>query len=215
MNGPAVGGWSNPGGNDWGVGLRTNLLKKMYDDGTHGDKVAGDRFYTLQQMFYKDSINNTVGQVFKFGLYAGDNEGGKGGYGNNHVENINDADTAYTLPSQFGSINPKWFRWWNYDKGTVDVEQLDGVPLTYSLDQNYPNPFNPSTTINYSIPVSGRVTLRVFNVLGQEVGTLLNGDQNAGKYQLSFDASRYSSGVYFYRIEAGTFSAVKKMMLLK
>jgi TctA family transporter len=95
------------------------------------------------------------------------------------------------------------------------VQKIDGVPLTYGLDQNYPNPFNPSTTINYSIPVSGRVTLRIFNVLGQEVGTLLNSDQNAGKYQLTFDASRYSSGVYFYRIEAGTFSAVKKMMLLK
>jgi hypothetical protein len=96
------------------------------------------------------------------------------------------------------------------------VQKVDGVPLAYGLDQNYPNPFNPSTTINYSIPVTGRVTMRIYNVLGQIVATLLNGDmQNAGKYQVTFDASRYSSGVYFYRIEAGTFSAVKKMMLLK
>ena len=216
MNGPAVGGWSNPTGNDWGVGLRTNSLKKMFDNGTHGDAVSGDHIYSLQQTFYKDSLNNTVGQVFKFGLYAGDNEGGKGGYGNNHVENINDGAATYTLASDFGSINPKWFRAWNYDlHKPTSVSRVDGVPLSYALDQNYPNPFNPSTTINYSIPVSGRVTMRIFNVLGQEVGTLLNSDQSAGKYQLTFDASRYSSGVYFYRIEAGTFSAVKKMMLLK
>lgn len=219
MNGPAVGGWNNPTGNDWGVGLRTNLKKKMWDDGPtggHGDAVAGDHIYTLKVQFYKDSINNTIGQVFKFGLNAGDNEGGKGGYGNNHVENINDADTIATIASQFGSINPKWFRAWNYDlQQPTSVSRVEGVPLTYSLDQNYPNPFNPATTINYSIPVNGRVTLRIFNVLGQEVTTLLNSDQAAGKYQVTFDASRYSSGVYFYRIEAGTFSAVKKMMLLK
>ncbi len=216
INGPAVGGWSQPTGNDWGVALRANLAKKMYDNGTHGDKVAGDHIYSMQQWFYKDSLNNTVGQVFKFGLNGGDNEGGQGGYGNNNVENINDADTIATVASDFGNINPKYFRFWSYDTHKpTSVSRVEGIPISYSLDQNYPNPFNPSTTINYSIPVSGRVTLRIFNVLGQEVGTLLNSDQNAGKYQLTFDASQYSSGVYFYRIEAGTFSAVKKMMLLK
>ncbi len=216
INGPAVGGWSQPTGTDWGSGLRAVLAKKMYDDGTHGDLVAGDHIYSMQQWFYKDSINNTVGQVFKFGLNGGDNSGGQGGYGNNNVENINDANATATVASDFGNVNPKYYRYWNYNTHTTGVQKIDAVPLTYGLDQNYPNPFNPSTTINYSIPVNDRVTLRIYNVLGQVVATLVNGDQqNAGKYQVTFDASRYSSGVYFYRIEAGTFSAVKKMMLLK
>jgi hypothetical protein len=212
INGPAVGGWAS----SWGLVLRAITAQKMYDDGTHGDKVAGDHIYSMQQWFYKDSINNFVGQVFKFGLNGGDNSGGKGGFGNNNVQNINDADTIATIASDFGDVNPQYFRYWNYNTHTTGVQKIEGVPLTYGLDQNYPNPFNPSTTINYSIPVSGRVTMRIFNVLGQVIATLVNGDmQNAGKYQVTFDASRYSSGVYFYRIEAGTFSAVKKMMLLK
>ena len=218
INGGAVGGWGNPTGSDWGVGLRANLTKKMYDDGTHGDKTANDRIYTLKQMFYRDSSNNTVGQVFKFGLNAGDNEGGRGGYGNNHVENINDADTIYTIASDFGSINPKYFRAWDYDLHKavfVGVEQISNVPLVFALDQNYPNPFNPATVISYSIPTASKVALSVFNVLGQEVAKLVNENQTAGKYQVSFDASRFSSGVYFYRVEAGSFTAVKKMLLVK
>jgi hypothetical protein len=169
-------------------------------------------------MFYKDSINNTIGQVFKFGLYGGDNEGGQGGYGNNHVENINDADTIYTVASQYGSINPKYFRAWDYgnNRPATGVSRIATTsPLTYALDQNYPNPFNPSTTINYSIPNASKVTLSVFNVLGQEVAQLVNESQIAGRYQVSFDASRFSTGVYFYRVEAGSFSAVKKMLLVK
>ncbi|MCX6136012.1 MAG: T9SS type A sorting domain-containing protein [Ignavibacteriales bacterium] len=218
MNGPAVGGWGNPTGSDWGGPLRLNLLKKMYDDGTHGDAKSGDRIYTLKQMFYKDSSNNTVGQVFKFGIYGGDNEGGQGGYGNNHVENITDADSIYTIASDFGSINPKYFRAWNYDLHKpvfVGVQQLSAVPLVFALDQNYPNPFNPTTTINYSIPTASKVALSVFNVLGQEVAKLVNENQTAGKYQVSFDASRFSSGVYLYRVDAGSFTAVKKILLVK
>jgi len=88
-------------------------------------------------------------------------------------------------------------------------------PEQYALEQNYPNPFNPSTTIRYTLPVSGRVAVRVYNILGQAVATLVDGNQNAGTYEVSFNASALSSGVYFYRIESGSFAAVKKMMLLK
>jgi hypothetical protein len=88
-------------------------------------------------------------------------------------------------------------------------------PTQYSLEQNYPNPFNPSTMIRYTLPVSGRVAVRVYNILGQVVATLVDGTQNAGTYDVSFSASALSSGVYFYRIESGSFEAVKKMMLLK
>lgn len=215
INGPAVGGWANANG-DWGNGLRENLAKKMYDDGTHGDKVKGDRIYSMQMKFYKDSANNTVGQVFKFGLGAGDNEAGKGGFGNNHVRNIDDADTVVTIAEDFGSINPKYYHAWDYTKHVNNVERVDNVvPMVYELSQNYPNPFNPTTTIRYSVPNAGKVVLTVFNVLGQEVMTLVNQTQNAGTYKATFDASKIASGMYLYRIEAGSFNAVKKMMLVK
>ncbi len=89
------------------------------------------------------------------------------------------------------------------------------VPVNYSLEQNYPNPFNPSTTISYAIPNSGNVVLKIYNVLGQELRTLINQFQSAGTHKVSFDASRLSSGVYFYSIQADNFTKVKKMVLLK
>jgi len=89
------------------------------------------------------------------------------------------------------------------------------VPQTYSLLQNYPNPFNPSTSIRYSIPKDGNVSLRVYNALGQLVSTLASGYHRAGDYNVSFDGMNYSSGIYFYRLESGNFSQVKKMVLIK
>jgi len=89
------------------------------------------------------------------------------------------------------------------------------LPGTYALSQNYPNPFNPSTEINYAIPKSGFVSLKIYNILGQEVTTLVSGNQKAGNYRVSFDASKLASGVYLYRLQAGDFTSVKKMILMK
>ncbi len=216
INGPMTTGWAT-----WGTTLGADTNRTMYDNGTHGDKVSGDHIYTRIVNLYKDSLqlgNNTVGQEFKFGIRGGDNEGGKGGYGNNHVENIDDSSPTATLDNQFGSINPNFYKNWNYDTKTAvtGVATADGlIPMVYSLEQNYPNPFNPTTTIKYSLPNAGKVMLTVYNVLGQEVLTLVNGTQNAGVYTATFDASRLASGMYIYRIEAGSFNAVKKMMLVK
>ncbi len=104
------------------------------------------------------------------------------------------------------------------DFGTITAVTYqigDLVPKNYELSQNYPNPFNPTTTIRYSIPTSSSVTLKVFNMLGQEVMKLVDGQQKAGSYAVVFDASRLSSGVYFYQLQTEAFSNVKKMMLLK
>ena len=102
------------------------------------------------------------------------------------------------------------------DFGTITGIYRENVqPKNFELSQNYPNPFNPSTTIRYSLPVSASVTLRVFNLLGQEVMTLVDARQNAGAYSVVFDASRLSSGVYFYQLKADQYYNVKKMVLLK
>jgi len=97
----------------------------------------------------------------------------------------------------------------------TDVETDVEIPTVYELGQNYPNPFNPSTVIKFSIPNSGLVTLKVFNTLGQEVVTLLNEIKPVGIYEISFDASNLTTGMYIYRIESGDFTATKKMMLIK
>jgi hypothetical protein len=101
----------------------------------------------------------------------------------------------------------------------VTIGSVSGVqkqiPTVFSLNQNYPNPFNPSTRIAYGLPKNSNVTLRVYNALGQEVAVLQNGEQDAGMHEVIFDGTRLGSGVYFYRIQAGTFVQSMKLLLLR
>lgn len=97
----------------------------------------------------------------------------------------------------------------------VSVEKIEGVPKEFALDQNYPNPFNPTTTITYSVVKSGNVNITVFDAIGREVATLVNQDQSAGNYSVTFDATNLSSGLYFYTLKSGNVGMTKKMMLLK
>jgi len=92
---------------------------------------------------------------------------------------------------------------------------LSTTPKSYSLSQNYPNPFNPTTKISFSLPKNSDVKLVVFDILGKEVATLVNDYRTAGTHQVEFNASNLASGVYLYRIEAGEFRDVKRMMLIK
>jgi hypothetical protein len=89
------------------------------------------------------------------------------------------------------------------------------LPTAYGLSQNYPNPFNPSTTISYALPTAGWVTIRVFNLLGQQVSVLINDTQSAGNHVVRFNAADLPSGTYFYRLESGTYHETKKMLLMK
>jgi len=101
-------------------------------------------------------------------------------------------------------------------RSVSEVKKISNlVPQDFTLEQNYPNPFNPSTRIDYTIAKRSPVSLKVYNVVGQEVETLFSGVQDAGHYEATFDAKTLASGVYIYRLEAGTTTITKKMMLLK
>ncbi len=107
---------------------------------------------------------------------------------------------------------------WYPDKKAAwltDVKDINVIPTEFSLEQNYPNPFNPSTRIKFNISENANVKLRVFNILGQEVITLVNEFKNAGQHSVDFNAKELSSGVYIYKIEAGKFNSAKKMLLIK
>jgi phosphatidylserine/phosphatidylglycerophosphate/cardiolipin synthase-like enzyme len=137
------------------------------------------------------------------------------------AENSNDENTLIIQDAQIANFYLQEFTARYYEAGGVDSILLSSdeinleVPDQYSLQQNYPNPFNPVTTINFQIPVSGIVTLKVYDVLGREVITLINEEKSAGSYSLEFNASKLSSGVYIYQLNSGNFKATKKLLLMK
>ena len=102
-------------------------------------------------------------------------------------------------------------------QGPVGVEDETGVaiPKAFAIEQNYPNPFNPTTTLSFGVPRAGLVTVKVFDLLGREVATLVNENRPAGYHTEVLDGSRLSSGVYFYRLQANGYSATKKLMLVR
>lgn len=99
--------------------------------------------------------------------------------------------------------------------GLVSVPISIAPAEVYELENNYPNPFNPSTVISWQSPVGSYQTLKIYDVLGNEVATLVDEFRNAGRYEVTFDATQLSSGVYFYRLQAGSFVETRKMILLK
>jgi len=102
----------------------------------------------------------------------------------------------------------------SYEYSNV-IEVTVGVPIVFTLNQNFPNPFNPSTTIKYSIPEKSNVTLKIYDVLGNEIGTLIKEEKPAGTYEITWSEDQLPSGIYFYRLQAGSFRETKKMILMK
>ncbi|MCE1164302.1 MAG: T9SS type A sorting domain-containing protein [Bacteroidetes bacterium] len=133
----------------------------------------------------------------------------------------------YTAPGSAGSDSlyatvdrghsGAWY--WAPNKGfkiyTVSGIVNNETPVNYYLSQNFPNPFNPVTKITYGVMKASNVKVTVYDMLGKQVASLVNEYQNAGNYYVNFDASKYSSGIYYYKIEAGDFREVKKMSLIK
>lgn len=121
--------------------------------------------------------------------------------------NLNTGNYSYRLKQIDFNGNYKYF--------DLSNEVIIGTPKNYSLSQNFPNPFNPSTSISYEIPTSNFVSLKIYDMMGKEVANLVSGNQEAGFYTVKFDASKLSSGIYFYKLQANDFTATKKLMLLK
>jgi hypothetical protein len=137
------------------------------------------------------------------------------------AETRNDENTVIVKDNKIANLYLQEFTARYYEAGGTDSIRLSvneigtTIPDNYSLSQNYPNPFNPTTNIDFCIPTASRVALKVYNVIGQEVATLVNEEMKAGNYQVNFNASHLSSGVYFYRLTAGSFVMNKKFTLLK
>jgi len=97
----------------------------------------------------------------------------------------------------------------------VSVDENENIPAEFSLEQNYPNPFNPTTTIKFSLPENEFVTLKVFDVMGNEITVLVNEEKTAGSHSIKFNAVDIASGIYFYQLKAGKHSDTKKLVILK
>ncbi len=136
-----------------------------------------------------------------------------------YVSSATQIKFRFRLSSDQGLTDDGWYvddlKIITYNVGPVGINSENQFAETYSLKQNYPNPFNPSTEIRYSIAVNSFVELKIYDILGNEVKTLINQKQNAGKYSFEFDGSNFSSGTYFYRIRAGDFMETRSMILLK
>ena len=137
------------------------------------------------------------------------------------AENFNNENTVIVrdgnITNQYlQEFSARYYQFGGTDSILVGVEENPAaVVQEFSLGQNYPNPFNPLTIINYQLPIDNWVTLRVYDVLGREVATLVNEKLKSGEYEISFDGRNFASGIYFYRLQAGTFVQTKKLMLVK
>ena len=140
-------------------------------------------------------------------------------------------DTTWIYPTEFGNetttdfMEDKHGNMWICQivrilvynpKGVIGINNIpELIPSEYQLFQNYPNPFNPTTQIKYAISKNSNVILKVYNILGKEISTLINQRQNSGNYQITFDAKDLPSGIYFYKLQVNDFTDIKKMVLIK
>ena len=184
-------------------------------------RVGGRGDFGVRFWFNSDSTSNTShgwSRIFKAvsGGVSGDNYYYRSGNILATTQGTSGTSSTVTATAAFQSFGT-WAIQGSLLKTVHGREPLgtDAVPSTYALDQNYPNPFNPSTTISYALPADAHVTLKVYDVLGKEVRTLVNEDSKAGTYETRFDASGLAGGVYLYRLQADGFVQSRKLMLLK
>jgi hypothetical protein len=219
--------YSTDGGETWTPALRVNddnSTRHQFFPWMTVDQSTG----TIWGVFY--DRRNTTGVATDVYVVKSTN-------GGDSFENFKVSESSF-VPNSFvffgdynniaayeGKIYPIWTRLhggqlsiWNtiiYDASSVSIDDEISLPHNYVLFQNYPNPFNPTTTISYQLPEAGFVTVKVFDVLGNEITTLVWENKPVGVHEINFDGSDLSSGIYLYQIDAGAFHQSKKMMLVK
>jgi hypothetical protein len=193
----------------------SNRVMPLYDDGTNGDATAGDGIFTRNVEFPAYTVLDVQ---YKYGINwadAANNEGGndnEAGFGQNHELHMSRYMTSATSVDTFGTMG---------DVVLTDVIVLSVddskpiIPKAYALQQNYPNPFNPRTLIRFAVPKESDVVVKVFDIFGRTVATLVNDHRHAGEYTVEFAPNNLASGIYYYRLSAGSFTETKSMLLLK
>ncbi|MGE5401973.1 MAG: T9SS type A sorting domain-containing protein [Ignavibacteriales bacterium] len=185
--------------------------------GTITDSETGgpDKGYSLETVIHTDMFGYKDGDTIMVSICMWDMQ-----YSD---KNAYSKDTSDYAPHWWGAqwVDPTFEKYYMY-RGVILSSQPVGVagesksiPVRYALEQNYPNPFNPATKIKYSIPENSLVTLKIYDLIGREVATLVNSQQNAGFHQVEFNASKLGSGIYFYQLSTKNFLQTKKMMLIK
>lgn len=219
LNGSAV--WVNPqgtGGTYWAAGSNANVFKNSLSPipvemATFGASVVDG---TVRLSWKTVTELNNSG--FEIERRSGNSEWTKIGFVAGSGTSVSTREYSYVDKSAANGKLSYRLRQVDYD-GTASYSNVVEVdlnsPFTFALDQNYPNPFNPSTTIKYRVAEKALVTLKVYDVIGNEVATLVNKEQDMGSYSLKFDASKYASGLYIYKLKAGKFEKTLKMMLVK
>ena len=197
--------------NDWPFNEFTED-DNLWDDGANGDETAADSFYTFTYNFPAGSVFE---QNYKYAVNELDAEARS--EHDHHLTLSNDV-TEIAVVDTFGVTDVLYIRWVlmlypNWD----DVEEGDpsARPTTFDVGQNYPNPFNPTTTIEFDLPAAAPVQVTVFDLQGREVFNRDFGTVHPGHHAFVFDGSRVASGTYFYRVDAGRWTATRKMQLIK
>ncbi len=193
--------------NNWPWG---NFAQEYYmnDAGTNGDLTAGDTVWSATRVFAAGSPRSLI---YKYGCNQLDAEAG---FARNHDRDLADTGGNFRMDTDcWGSPDTLFAPYECLYSGIGD--ENPGQVNAYSLNQNYPNPFNPSTTISFALPRADEMTLRVFDLLGRQVSDMKLGKLEAGAHNVHFDGSNVASGLYFYTLSSSSFTATRKMLLMK
>jgi len=207
----------------WALGITSSntVFAGSYGDGLYSSHDGGATFTKINSLsvpFIYSIVVDASGKIYvtswASGVYTSTDNGstwtsmGMGGLGVSSLMVSKNSDNVF-VGTKEGKVFVKM------SESVTAVEGEEDMPRTFELNQNYPNPFNPSTTIKFAVPEAGSYSLRVYDILGQEVATLINGQLNAGTHNVTFDASRITSGMYIYKLTGDNVNLTKKMLLVK